>query len=258
MNIDIKSIVELAQRAGKATLEIYKEDFDFEVKGDNSPLTMADKKSNEVIIEGLLSLYPDIPIISEENKLLDFSIRKNWTYCWLVDPLDGTKEFIKKNGEFTINIALIHNGQPVLGVVDVPVKNKTYFAKKNFGAYLLDNGVESKLKIRSLKDSNTLNIVGSRSHNTPELEAYVEKQKERFEVVNFVPAGSSLKFCLIAEGLADVYPRLGPTMEWDTAAGQSVAMEAGAEVLIFETGVPLSYNRENLLNPNFIVKNPEL
>mgnify|MGYP000848254817 CR=1 FL=1 len=258
MLIDIKSIVELAQKAGKATLEIYKQDFDFEIKGDNSPLTLADKKSNEVIIEGLLALYPEIPIISEENKLLDFSIRKNWTYCWLVDPLDGTKEFIKKNGEFTVNIALIHNGQPILGVVDVPVKNKTYYAQKGLGAFLVENGEERKIEIRSLASTNFLNIVGSRSHSTPELEAYVEKQKEKFETVNFVPAGSSLKFCLIAEGLADVYPRLGPTMEWETAAGQSVAMEAGAEVLIYETGEPLTYNREDLLNPNFIVKNPLL
>lgn len=257
MQLDIPFLVALAQAAGKATLAIYDQDFDVEIKGDNSPLTQADKKSNAVIIKGLQEKYPEIPIISEENKLLDYSERKDWIYCWLVDPLDGTKEFIKKNGEFTVNIALIHLGKPVFGVVDVPVKGITYYAEQGKGAYKIENGHTSLLKIRALAADGLLKIVGSRSHQTPELLAYVEKQKANFEV-DFVAAGSSLKFCLIADGVADVYPRLGPTMEWDTAAGQMVAMEAGAEVLVFENNEPLAYNKEDLLNPYFIVKHPDL
>lgn len=258
MKIDIQALIALAQAAGKATLEIYNnDDIAFEVKGDNSPLTLADKQSNDIIVKGLEQLYPNIPIISEENKLLDYDERKDWTLCWLVDPLDGTKEFIKKNGEFTVNIALIENGVPVFGVVDVPVKGITYFAEKGSGAFKIENSVKSELKIRPLAADGFLKIVGSRSHQTDELLEYVERQKANYNV-DFVAAGSSLKFCLIADGVADVYPRLGPTMEWDTAAGQMVAMEAGAEVLVFETGKPLQYNKSDLLNPYFIVKNPEL
>lgn len=257
MQLDIPFLIQLAQDAGKATLEIYAQDIDVEVKGDNSPLTQADKQSNAVIISGLLAKYPEIPIISEENKLLEYSERKDWTYCWLVDPLDGTKEFIKKNGEFTVNIALIHLGTPVFGVVDVPVKGITYYAEQGQGAFKIENGVTTSLKVRALATDGFLKIVGSRSHQTPELLEYVEQQKANFEV-DFVAAGSSLKFCLIADGIADVYPRLGPTMEWDTAAGQMVAMEAGAEVLVFDSKEPLNYNKENLLNPYFIVKHPDL
>ncbi len=254
----IDKIIEIAINAGNAILEIYKQDFTVELKSDDSPLTLADKTANEIIINGLKTINNSIPIISEENKLIDFSERKNWTKCWIVDPLDGTKEFIKKNGEFTVNIALVEYGIPVLGVVHVPAQNITYYAEKNKGSYKIENGNSTQLKIRRLAEDGVLKIVGSRSHQTPELLAYVEQQKTKFANVEFVAAGSSLKFCLLAEGKADVYPRLGPTMEWDTCAGQIVATEAGAEVLRFDNNEPLLYNRENLLNPFFIVKNPEL
>ena len=254
----IDKIIEIAINAGNAILEIYKQDFTVELKSDDSPLTLADKTANEIIINGLKTINNSIPIISEENKLIDFSERKNWTKCWIVDPLDGTKEFIKKNGEFTVNIALVEYGIPVLGVVHVPAQNISYYAEKNKGSYKIENGNSTQLKIRRLAEDGVLKIVGSRSHQTPELLAYVEQQKTKFANVEFVAAGSSLKFCLLAEGKADVYPRLGPTMEWDTCAGQIVAKEAGAEVLRFDNNEPLLYNRENLLNPFFIVKNPEL
>ena len=254
----IQQIIDISINAGNAILEIYKQDFTIEIKNDNSPLTQADKEANTIIVEALKKIDSAIPIISEENKLIHFDERKNWTRCWIVDPLDGTTEFIKKNGEFTVNIALIENGNPILGVVHVPAQNKTYYATVGNGAYKIENNQTEKLNIRALAADGVLKIVGSRSHQTPELIEYVEQQKTKFEKVDFVAAGSSLKFCLIAEGIADVYPRLGPTMEWDTCAGQIVATEAGAEVIRFDNNQSLLYNKENLLNPYFIVKNPAL
>jgi 3'(2'), 5'-bisphosphate nucleotidase len=254
----INSIIEIAKEAGEAILEIYKQDFSVELKSDNSPLTIADKKSNDIIVAALKNIDASIPIISEENKLLEYEIRKSWTKCWIVDPLDGTKEFIKKNGEFTVNIALVENGIPILGVVHVPAQQITYYAEIGKGSYKLENNITSILKIRPLAQDGVLKIVGSRSHQTPELLEYVAQQKLKFAAVDFVAAGSSLKFCLLADGKADVYPRLGPTMEWDTCAGQIVATEAGAEVLRFDNLQSLTYNRQDLLNPFFIVKNPQL
>ena len=251
-------MIEIAKEAGEAILEIYKQDFSVELKSDNSPLTIADKKSNDIIVAALKNIDASIPIISEENKLLEYEIRKSWTKCWIVDPLDGTKEFIKKNGEFTVNIALVENGIPILGVVHVPAQQITYYAEIGKGSYKLENNITSILKIRPLAQDGVLKIVGSRSHQTPELLEYVAQQKLKFAAVDFVAAGSSLKFCLLADGKADVYPRLGPTMEWDTCAGQIVATEAGAEVLRFDNLQSLTYNRQDLLNPFFIVKNPQL
>ncbi len=249
----INEIIQIAQKAGDAILEIYNKDFNVEYKDDKSPLTDADKVSNEIITDALQKLTPQIPIISEENKLLDYQIRKDWTQCWLVDPIDGTKEFIKKNGEFTVNIALIENGIPILSVVGVPAQNIIYYAEKNKGAYKIYNETTIKLEKTPI-ENNTIRIVGSRSHQTPELLAYVDEQKEKYANVEFVAAGSSLKFCLIAEGKADVYPRLGPTMEWDTAAGHLIATESGSDVLVWNSDEKLSYNKENLLNPFFIVQ----
>lgn len=258
-NIDIAIIKKIAQEAGEAIMEIYNSDFAVEVKEDKSPLTVADKASNEVIVNSLQSHYPSIPIISEENKLTSYNERKGWNYCWVVDPLDGTKEFINRNGEFTVNIALLKGNEPVLGVVYVPAQAKTYFAKKGEGAFLIDGEASPiRLTVRKLANDGVLKVVGSRSHNSPEVDAYVNQLKEKFPRVEFVAAGSSLKFCLVAEGKADVYPRLAPTMEWDTCAGQVVATEAGAEVLRYPELTPLGYNKENLLNPYFIVRNPEL
>jgi len=254
----INTVLDIAIRAGNAILEVYQDDILVESKSDNSPLTLADKKANAIIVAGLQELDSSIPIISEETRLTDYSIRKQWKQCWMVDPLDGTKEFIKKNGEFTVNIALVEDGVPVLGVVHVPALNITYYAQNGIGSYRIENGITTQLNIRGLAEDGTLKIVGSRSHQTPELLEYVERQKQVFPNVDFVAAGSSLKFCLIADGKADVYPRLGPTMEWDTCAGQIVATEAGAVVLRADNNEPLKYNREDLLNPFFIVKNPDL
>lgn len=254
----IQQLIDISIKAGNAILEIYKQDFNVELKSDNSPLTIADKMANEIIVDGLKKIDSSIPIISEETKLTSYDERVHWASCWMVDPLDGTKEFIKKNGEFTVNIALIKNGIPVLGIVHVPAQQITYFAALGKGSFKIENNIQLPLTIRKLANDGILKIVGSRSHQTPELLEYVEQQKSKFTNVEFVAAGSSLKFCLLAEGKADVYPRLGPTMEWDTCAGQIVASEAGAQVLCFETNEPLLYNKENLLNPFFIVKNPEL
>lgn len=253
--IDVKKIIAIAEEAGNEIMKIYDTD-DFAVtdKSDNSPLTKADKAGNAVIVAALKSAYPEIPIISEENKMIEYADRKDWNYFWLVDPLDGTKEFIKKNGEFTVNIALIRNGKPVLGVVGIPAKNQMYYAVENKGAFKIDeNGVETKLFINAPK-SDEIALIGSRSHPSPEFDAYLKEMENKFATVNFVPAGSSLKFCLVAEGKADVYPRLGPTMEWDTAAGHALVLEAGARVKVYGQENDLQYNKENLLNPFFIVE----
>lgn len=253
--IDVKKIIAIAEAAGKEIMQIYNTD-DFAVtdKSDKSPLTKADKAGNAVIVKALNETYPHIPIISEENKMIEYAERKDWEYFWLVDPLDGTKEFIKKNGEFTVNIALVRNGKPVLGVVGIPAQNKIYYAVENKGAYKIDeHGNETKLQITEAKE-NEIALIGSRSHPSPEFDAYLKEMEKKYATVNFVPAGSSLKFCLVAEGKADVYPRLGPTMEWDTAAGHALVLEAGARVKIYGDENDLQYNKENLLNPFFIVE----
>ncbi len=248
----INDLVKISKQAGSEILKVYKTDFTVESKADESPLTQADKASHETIISGLTKLFPNIPVISEEHKNEDYNIRKNWKYTWCVDPLDGTKEFVKKNGEFTVNIALLKYGEPVFGIVHVPVQDKTYVALKGQGCRLLEDGQEHKLSVTQ-NQNGKLRVVGSRSHNSPEVDAFVAEISDRYEDVEFVAVGSTLKFCLIAEGKADIYPRLGPTMEWDTAAGQIVAEEAGAKVYRYEDGERMQYNKENLLNPFFIV-----
>ena len=237
-------------------MTVYAQDFTVETKGDNSPLTLADQKSNAVIIKALKELYPDIPIISEETKLTPYEERKNWKMYWLVDPLDGTKEFIKKNGEFTVNIALMSDGHPVLGVVYAPAKNLMWYGMEGSGSFMM-NGDGSKTPLKkgsNWRDLQKVNVVASRSHLSDETLQFVEDLKKEGKEVDFVSSGSSLKFCLVAEGKADVYPRFGPTMEWDTAAGQAVIEIAGGSVLNWETKKRLEYNKENLLNPFFIVE----
>lgn len=257
--IDITIIMDIALKAGDAIMKIYQSNFAVEQKEDQSPLTAADRASNEIIISSLKHFYPDIPVISEENKLTPFEERSKWDYCWVVDPLDGTKEFIKRNGEFTVNIALVYKNEPVLGVVYVPALSKVYYAEKNKGANLSVKGsTPVSLSVRPLAEDGILKVVGSRSHNSKEVDDYVQQLREKYPQVDFVAAGSSLKFCLVAEGKADVYPRLAPTMEWDTCAGQLIATEAGAEVLQYPELTPLTYNKENLLNPYFIVRHPDL
>ena len=253
MNVDINEIIPIAIAAGEEILKIYDQDFEVFEKEDESPLTMADKNANDVIIKALEDLYPDIPYISEEIKQMDYSERKNWEYCWIIDPLDGTKEFIKKNGEFTVNIALVHNGEPILGVVYVPVTDDIYIGGKGNGAFKIDvNGEVSQL-IKQENTTNKIKVIASRSHLSKEVEKYVENLKKEGKEVEFVSVGSSLKFCLVAEGKADIYPRLAPTMEWDTAAAHIVCTEAGFEVQDFKTKLTLRYNKEKLLNPWFIV-----
>jgi 3'(2'), 5'-bisphosphate nucleotidase len=254
--IQIETIIAIAQQAGNAILEIYQsENFSVETKADNSPLTKADKAANEVIVTALKNLYPEIPMISEENKTVPYEERKSWNRFWLVDPLDGTKEFIKRNGEFTVNIALIKNGKPIAGVVHVPVSGVTYYGAKESGAYKIKNGKTKKLNnvFIPYAEKQNIKVVASRSHLSDETKEFVSILEKQGKKIEFVSMGSSLKFCLVAEGMADVYPRFGPTMEWDTAAAQAVAEAAGRKVLIHNSDLPLRYNKENLLNPWFIV-----
>lgn len=253
----LEPVKSAARLAGEAILEIYARDFEVETKADSSPLTEADQNANAIIVAALTESYPDIPIISEEVRALPFDVRREWTRCWLVDPLDGTKEFIKKNGEFTVNIALIEDGIPVMGVVYRPVTDTLYFASKGDGAWKQEGFDSEPVKIfnnRHYSGENDVIVVASRSHLTPETEKFVEDLRAEGKNVEFLAAGSSLKLCLVAEGKADVYPRFGPTMEWDTGAAHALVLEAGKKVLSHETGLPLHYNKENLLNPWFIVE----
>ena len=245
----IEPIVALATDAGDRILEVYATDFDVQSKADESPLTQADLASHNVIVAGLAKLTPDIPIISEEDGLPPFSERGQWSRYWLIDPLDGTKEFVNRNGEFTVNIALIEAHRPVFGVVHVPVQRKTYIGCEGHGAERRDeNGNARQIRV-SAATANPVRVVGSRSHRGASLDAYLENLGNH----ELVAMGSSLKFCVIAEGGADVYPRLGLTSEWDTAAAQAVVEQAGGSVVELD-GKPLSYNaKENILNPWFIV-----
>ncbi|WP_462252997.1 3'(2'),5'-bisphosphate nucleotidase CysQ [Ekhidna sp.] len=253
MSIDLEKLLEIAKEAalaaGEDILEIYESgDFSIEAKSDDSPLTMADKAAHNRIVSFLEKT--EIPILSEEGKDVSFDERSKWEYFWMVDPLDGTKEFIKKNGEFTVNIALIHNGESILGVVYPPVIDEMYWAIKGKGAYMqkADDVSELSTTKKPLNESG-IKVVASRSHMSPETETYVEGLNNP----SIVSKGSSLKFLLIASGEADVYPRLGPTMEWDTAAAHAIVNEAGGNVVLEDGKTPLSYNKENLLNPYFIV-----
>lgn len=262
MERNLKIALEAALRAGKAIMQVYNSVFEVEYKDDNSPLTEADKKANDIINSFLIP--SQIPIISEENKQTDFSIRKHWNKCWVVDPVDGTKEFVKRNGEFTVNIALTENGNPKLGVIYVPAIKTVYFAdvskKEAFKANLTshETSIEEVLKkaipLKPKKgNSNPIQVIGSRSHMNQETLNFVENLKQTGIEVEIVSIGSSLKFCLVAEGNADVYPRYAPTMEWDTAAGQAICNAVGFEVISKETNKQLMYNKENLLNPWFLV-----
>lgn len=252
--INVQEVIEIARDAGAEILKIYATDFEVVDKSDNSPLTQADRNANEVIVSRLQKSYPDIPMISEENKEVPYADRADWKYFWLIDPLDGTKEFIKRNGEFTVNIALVRDGKPVVGVIYVPVKNVTYYSVEGQGSFKIDeSGQKSRISVKD-PDPKKLVLIGSRSHVSPEFESYLEEKRKQYDDVDFVAAGSSLKLCLVAEGKADIYPRLGPTMEWDTGAGHAIALEAGASVRVYGESVDLRYNKENLLNPFFIVE----
>lgn len=249
--IDINDVVSIAQKAGDAIMEIYAKDFNIEYKDDKSPLTEADKKANEVIERGLLALSIKLPILSEEGKEISYEERKDWECFWMVDPLDGTKEFIKKNGEFTVNIALIYQNTPVLGVVYAPALGDMYWAKKGEGAYR--NG--QKLPLYTNPDpKKNFRVVASKSHMSVETQEYIDNLAKTGESIECVSKGSSLKLCMVAEGNADVYPRLAPTMEWDTAAADSIVREAGKMTYQYLTDTALDYNKKNLLNPWFVVR----
>ncbi|NME70958.1 3'(2'),5'-bisphosphate nucleotidase CysQ [Flammeovirga aprica] len=242
-----EELIQIAVDAGRAILEIYKqEDLGVEVKSDNSPLTLADKASHEVIMKGLSKF--DYPILSEEGKEMSYDERKDWETYWCVDPLDGTKEFINRNGEFTVNIALISNKKPVLGVIYVPVKDVIYIGIDGVGAKKGENGILDPINVE-WKASDRV-AVRSKSHANPAEEEILEK----YQVTDAMSVGSSLKFCMVAEGKADVYYRHGPTMEWDTAAGQAVVEAAGGTVYVGNTeDEEFKYNKENLLNGSFLV-----
>ena len=245
----LEPVAELAQQAGEKILVVYNSDeFSVEEKADKSPLTAADLASHHAIVDGLTALTPDIPILSEESASLPYTERSLWQTYWLVDPLDGTREFIKRNGEFTVNIALIEDGVPVLSVVYVPVTGVSYLACKGQGAFKQEAGERRAIKVRKL-GTGPLMVVGSRSHRGESLNQFLEKLGEH----DMVGMGSSLKLCLVAEGAADIYPRLGLTSEWDTAAAQCVVEQAGGYVT--DTSMqPLRYNtKDSLLNPFFLV-----
>lgn len=254
--IDFEPVRKAALRAGNAILEIYAREFSVEEKEDRSPLTEADKRAHEILVEALGKHTPDIPIISEEAKTLPYGERKDWPVLWMIDPLDGTKEFIKKNGEFTVNIALVENGTPIGGFVYQPTERKLYFTEPGKGSQRQTDGGEA-VEISNpvhYKDKDSIRVVASRSHLSPAVEKFVEDLRGEGKDVDFLSAGSSLKLCLVAEGSADVYPRLAPTMEWDTAAAHAVVAAAGRRVLNWETREPLQYNKEDLLNPWFVVE----
>ena len=276
MNDHLIRAIDASVEAGLAILEVYHSDFAVEHKEDKSPLTLADRRAHEIIMSSLKETTP--PILSEEGRSIPYTEREAWDTFWLVDPLDGTKEFIKRNGEFTVNIALVQNRCPVLGVIYVPVADCLYFGTPTQGAYKLASALKAcrdvpldsmspkdaleslirtgtKLPLRS-EAKQPFTIVGSRSHSTPDVDRIIEEYKRSHGEVDFISAGSSLKICMVAEGRADLYPRTGPTMEWDTGAGQAIAQAAGAEVVEFHTHAPLLYNKENLLNPWFRVRRP--
>ncbi|OGQ07580.1 MAG: 3'(2'),5'-bisphosphate nucleotidase [Deltaproteobacteria bacterium RBG_19FT_COMBO_58_16] len=245
----LKEITALAHEAGKAILDVYSgEDFGTTYKEEGSPLTLADKAANDIIVSTLKKLTPDIPVLSEESKAAPYGERRSWGRLWIVDPLDGTKEFIKRNGEFTVNIALVEGGVPVLGVVYAPALKVTYYGVKGLGAFRRKDGILNRIFVSSYSTGGPLRVVASRSHRGAELDKFLEKVGD-YEILSM---GSSLKFCLVAEGSAHIYPRLGPTMEWDTAAAQCVVEAAGGQVTSLD-GEPLRYNREELLNPFFMV-----
>ena len=254
--------IEAALEAGKEILEIYtSDDFHVEIKVDNSPLTKADKASHNIIVSYLNKTR--IPVLSEEGKEIAYHERKDWNSLWIVDPIDGTKEFIKRNGEFTVNIALIENQKTVLGVIFAPALGDLYFSTKEIGGFKVSVNLEDynidalksqAIKLPITREDKTFTIVASRSHMSSETETYVSEMRQKHGEVNLISKGSSLKLCMVAEGQADCYPRFGPTMEWDTAAGQAICVYAGVKVLDWKTKKSMQYNKKQLLNNWFLVK----
>ena len=257
INEELLKISNISVEAGRIILDFYNKNLNITFKADESPLTQADLASHKLITDSIKKITPNTPILSEEE-FIEWDLRKKWKKYWLIDPLDGTKEFIKKNGEFTVNIALIENNRPTLGVIYAPVSNELYFAKKNFGSFkiltskqlnTLDNAKKISIKINK---TNKVKIIGSRSHSNPILQKWVSKNFNDFQILQ---KGSSLKFCLIAEGFADIYPRFGPTSEWDIAAGHIILEEAGGKLKSIDNKEILYNEKEDILNPNFFAYN---
>lgn len=294
-------LVEICRTAGQGILDVYETSFSVEVKADRSPLTLADRRSHDIITRGLIEINENafsIPILSEEGEDIPYRERNKWEYFWLVDPLDGTREFVNRNGEFTVNVALVHRSKPILGVIHVPTTGVTFFAAEDLGSFRIRasnwqkriqdtdmpskdislqgrggtiQGIQEAVRISDSEGVDKLiaagdrlplpisrtrfTVVSSRSHMSEETAKFIDKLRIQHKEIDFISAGSSLKFCLVAEGSADIYPRLAPTKEWDTAAGQAVVEQAGGRVFIKETSEPLSYNKENLLNPWFVAEN---
>jgi 3'(2'), 5'-bisphosphate nucleotidase len=250
----LPGVISLAREAGEAILKVYAEvDPAVEYKRDSSPLTQADLVSHHIIVEGLTRISPDWPVLSEESREIPFDQRRRWSRFWLVDPLDGTKEFLKRNGEFTVNIALIEDGAPILGVVYAPAIHKMYYGARGAGSFKEEGGIKSPIHTATA-NAGTVRVVMSRSHGSG------EESLERFTggaPCEFVSMGSSLKFCLVAEGSADIYPRTGPTMEWDTAAAQCVVEQAGGTVKDLD-GNAMVYNKPVLLNPGFVASRSKM
>lgn len=248
----LKPLLEIARDAGRAILEVYESgDFGERLKSDESPLTAADLAAHEVICKGLEALEPRLPILSEESARIPWTERSSWSRYWLVDPLDGTKEFIKRNGEFTVNIALIDQHRPLLGVVHAPVLDRTWLGGNEDGAWRLDAEGWQPIRVEQRQASEPWRVVGSRSHAGESLKALLAELGEH----ELISMGSSIKLCLVAEGRAHLYPRLGPTSEWDTAAAHAVVLAAGGEVVDAQVQTTLEYNtKESLLNPFFIVR----
>lgn len=264
-------LLKIAKKAGDAILEVYNTEFDVECKEDNSPLTQADMNSNKVISDFLGSfeyMGEILPVLSEEGRKIPYSERKDWKRFWIVDPLDGTKEFVRRNGEFTVNIGLIQDSYPVLGIIYVPVQKIMYFASEGFGSYMyVDKGMSVedfmsfeqflkkcvKMQTARKNSDEKVFVVASRSHLNRETEEFIDCLRNDYNEVEAVSSGSSLKFCLVAQGKAQFYPRFAPTMEWDTAAGQCIVEQAGGNVFLKDGKTRFSYNKEDLVNPWFLV-----
>lgn len=257
----VKIILQASLDAGKVIMEVYNsESLGIELKADDSPVTKADLAANDVIVAYLETT--GIPVLSEEGRSIPYNERKNWEQLWIVDPLDGTKEFIKKNGEFTVNIALIEKGIPVLGVIYAPALNEIYYGSPETGSFkaltaansTVEEILDAAQQLPLPKEHSTYRIAASRSHLSKETEDFIEQEKKIQEEIELISRGSSLKFCMLAEGRIDCYPRFAPTMEWDTAAGQAICNAAGAKLIDWTTKAAMVYNRENLLNGSFVVR----
>ena len=255
-DLDLDFLLETAREAGRAILDIYRTDFGVVSKSDSSPLTEADLRAHRAIVARLAERYPDTPVLSEESaEHAVYEVRRHWPSYFLVDPLDGTKEFVKRNGQFTVNIALIEGGRPTAGVVYAPDLDWLYYGTAEGGAFKSEGGGAAQpIRVRQRGERGKIVVVGSLSHPTPEMAAFVDELRQGGAEVEFVAMGSSLKLCLVAEGKADLYPRFGPTMEWDTAAADAVVRAAGGRLIAHGGDDDLPYNKPDLLNGWFLAK----